>query len=253
MTIENLEIERQKFGEISTIKYYQLDSVTPPHEAYLRRAEARMFQLRQYHMISQSYILPIPFFCQIYHLLNLKHLESVHSLSLNGLKISNVSQYEDTAIGGSIKFQTTLDASLNLLRIWRHPVVEVELVLHTPYTIELKIPLYKDRKIHIIFNVLPLGKDVHELFIDIYSNLVFPKPILQILLHFASYLTLFEDMPYLRRLANGSFHRLIHAAKASNQETMQLFNRFVDLYGSIQEQSLSTGAIELHPLSIPSG
>jgi hypothetical protein len=252
MKIENLEMERLKFGEISTIKHYQLDSVTPPHEAYLRRSEARMFQLRQYHMISQSYILPIPFFCQIYHLLNLKHLETVHGISLYGLKISNVSQYEATAIGGSIKFQTTLDPFPNLLRIWRHPVVEVELALHTPYTIELKIPLYRDGKIHIIFNILPLGKDMHELFIDIYSNLVFPKPILQILLHFASCLTLFEDMAYLHKLANRNFHSLIHSAQVSNQETMQLFNRFVDLYGSVQEQALSWGADELHPLSIPS-
>jgi hypothetical protein len=203
-------------------------------------------------MISQSYILPIPYFYQIYHLLNLKHLEAFHSLSLRGLKISNVSQFEATAVGGSIKFQTTLDPSPNLLRIWRHPVIEVELVLHTPYTIELKIPLYKDRRIHIIFNVLPLGNDTHEFFIDIYSNLVFPKPILKIFLHLASCFTLFEDLPYLHKLANGNFHRLIHSAKVSNQETMQLFNRFVDLYGSFQDQSLSMGAIELRPLSIPS-
>jgi hypothetical protein len=63
-----------------------------------------MLQLRKDHIISQAYILPIPYLCQIYHLLNIKHLETVHKFSLKGLRISNVSQIETTPIGGSIKF-----------------------------------------------------------------------------------------------------------------------------------------------------
>ena len=113
----------------------------------------------------QEYFLPIPYFCQIYHLLNLKHLESVHSFSLSSLKVIDVSQLEATTIGGIIKFQTVIDSSSNMLSILRQPTIEVELTLHTPYTIELNIPVYNGKKIVVIFNILPLGNDEHKLFI----------------------------------------------------------------------------------------
>jgi hypothetical protein len=251
MTAANVEIESLNVKSISTLKYYQLSSVTPPHAVYLRRTEARMLQLKQYHKISQEYILPIPYLCQVYHLLNLKHLELVHNVSLKGLKVGNVSKFEQTTSGGSVKFKTTLNHSVNILRMWRQPVVEAELTLHTPYTIELTVPVYKGRKITIIFNMLPLGDNIHKLFIDIYSDLVFPKPILQLILHCASCITLFEDLPYLHKLANGNLRRKVKSSKISNCDTMQLFKRFVDLYGSSLEQPESIGAIELRPRSVP--
>lgn len=198
---------------------------------YRRQTETRMLQLKQYHTICQEYVLPVPYLCQIYHLLDLKHLEVVHGFSLKGLKIGNVGRFEATKTGGSIKFQTILVSSFNLLRIWRQPVVEVELTLHNPYTIELNVGIYKNRKITVLFNVLPLGEREHKLRIDIYSNVGIAKPALQVLLHFASCLTLFEDLPYLRKLAQKSPRRLLKSAHRSQCQTMQLFNRFVDLYG----------------------
>jgi hypothetical protein len=245
----NVESESLNAKSMSTLKYYKLSSQTPPHAVYLQQTEARMLQLEKYHMISQEYVLPIPYLCQIYHLLNLKHLELVHNLSLKGLKVGNVSKFEKTKIGGSVKFKTTLNRSLNILRMWRQPVVEAELTLHTPYTIELTVPIYRGRKIAIIFNILPLGDNIHKLFIDIYSDLGFPKPILQIFLHCASCLTLFEDLPYLRRLAKGNLHRRFRSCGFANRDTMQLFKRFVDLYGSSLEQPESIGAVELRPIS----
>ncbi|NJO78462.1 MAG: hypothetical protein HC827_08000 [Cyanobacteria bacterium RM1_2_2] len=243
----SLEFESLSAADISTLKYYKLESIEPPHEAYLHKAEIRMLQLAKYHLISQEYVLPIPYLCQIYHLLNLKHLESIHSLSLNGLKIVKVSQFETTTIGGAIRFQTILNSPLNLLRIWRQPAVEVELILHTPYTIELSIPIYNGKNITVIFNVLPLSQNNHKLFIDIYCNVVFPKPLLQVLLHLASGLTLLEDLPYLRKLSEGKIHRSGKVGKGSYPETMQLFERFADLYGSSLEQPQSAGATELRP------
>jgi len=206
-----------------------------------------MLQLEKYHLISQEYLLPIPYLCQIYHLLNLKHLESIHSLSLNGLKIIDVSQFEKTAIGGVIRFQTVLESPLNLLRIWRQPIVEVELTLHTPYTVELSIPIYGNKNITVIFNILPMSDNDHKLFIDIYSNVIFPRPLLQIVLHLASSLTLLEDLPYLRKLAKGKIHRSSKVDQGSHH-TMQLFERFAELYGSSLEQPQSSGATELLPM-----
>jgi hypothetical protein len=248
MNTSPVEIDSLNVKSMSTLKYYKLSSIAPPHEGYLDQTKARMLQLKKYHKISQEYILPIPYLCQVYHLLNLKHLENVHNLSLNGLKVGNVSQFEETTSGGSVKFKTTLERSLNVLRMWRQPIVEAELTLHTPYTIELAIPIYRGRKITIIFNILPLGDNAHKLFIDIYSDLEFPKPILQLVFHCAACVTLVEDLPYLYKLANGDLSRRVKSRGVSNRDTMQLFKRYVDLYGSSLEQPNSLGAVELSPL-----
>ena len=204
-------------------------------EGYLCPTQAHKSDLKKRHMISQEYILPFPYLCQIYHLLSLKHLETVHKFSLNNLKVINVSDMQATDFGGIIKFETILDSSINALKIWRQPIVEVDLILHNPYTVELSIPVYNNRRIIVIFHVFPLTETEHQFFIDIYSDLEWPKPILQIILHFAACLTLFEDLPYLRTLADKNVERLFNLNRASNHETMWLFKRFVELYGSTGE------------------
>lgn len=215
---------------------YQPDSLQPQGQAYVQKARARMLELQSQHMISQEYVLPYPYLCQIYHLLNLKHLETIHSFSLNNLRVIQVNHLEPTQIGGKVKFQTVLDSPFNVLRIWRQPIVEVDLTLLTPYTVELSIPVYNDKRITVIFNALPLSDDEHQLFIDIYSDLGWPKPLLQVLLHFASCLTLFEDLPYLSKLAEKNIDRLVSLSKVSNQDTTWLLRRFAHLYGSRQHQ-----------------
>jgi hypothetical protein len=245
MTMTKVRTKSSQAKSVSTIKYYKLDAIAPPEEAYLHHTEGRMLQLNRHHIISQSYVLPVPYLCQVYHLLNLKHLESVHNFSLKGLKIGNIGRVEPTATGGSLKFETTLNPSLNILKIWRQPIVEVELTLHTPYTIELSIPVYHGRKMTIVFNILPLGDNAHKLFIDIYSAIVFPKPVLQMLLHVASYLTLFEDMSYLRKLANRNLSHKFANTTVSNHKTMQLLKRFVELYGCNLERPKSIQTTDL--------
>jgi len=214
------------------LNFNQPESASPQHQIYTGITKSRMTELQAYHMISQEYIFPFPYLCQIYHLLNLKHLEEVHHFSLSNLKIINVSDFQPTTIGGAMKFQTILESSFNTLRIWRQPLVEVDLILHTPYTVELNIPAYNNKKIVVIFNVLPLNATEHKLFIDIYSNLSWPKPILQTILHFAACLTVFEDLPYLRKLAEKNLDRIVRRSRIPDHDTMQLFKRFAELYGS---------------------
>lgn len=217
--------------DLNTLQSYRPNSNLNQHQRDLCTvAQLRMLELQEYHLISQEYILPFPYICQIYHLLNLKHLEKVHNFSLGNLKVLQVSNFHPTSVGGRIKFQTTLDSQVNVLRIWRKPTVEVELVLHTPYTVELQIPVHRDKIVAVIFNVLPLSSSEHKLFIDIYSNLEWPKPLLQILLHFAACLTLFEDLPYLRKLAQRNINRLVNTDRVLDRK-MWLYQRFVDLYG----------------------
>lgn len=246
---------KETTAEIQELAAEQLDLATVARPAgiesvyrsYLNQTGARMYQLKKHHTIRQEYIIPVPYLCQMYHLLNLKHLEVVHGFSLKGLKIGNISKFETTSTGGTIEFQTTLVSSLNVLRIWRQPVVNVELTLHNPYTIELNVGIYRNQKITVMFNILPLGDREHKLFIDIYSNAGIAKPLVQVLLHVASCLTLFEDLPYLRKLAEKNPRRLVRSAKGSKCKTMQLFNRFVDLYGSNLEQPPILNAVKLKP------
>jgi hypothetical protein len=193
--------------------------------------ESRMDELKEHHLISQRYFFPFPYLCQIYHLLNLKHLENVHTFSLSNLEILKVSHFQSSEVGGTIKFETILRSPLNILRLWRQPIVEVDLILHDPYTVELKIPIYRQKQVTVLFNVIPLQNRGHELFIDIYSSLSRFKPLLKLVFHCASCLTVLEDLPYIRKLAERNLKRLVELNKVSNHETMQLFKRFTELYG----------------------
>lgn len=231
-------------SDTETLPSYEFNFDPYEIELYKGIVGNRMLELQEQHMIRQEYILPFPYLCQIYHLLNLKHLETIHSFSLNNLKVVKVSHFQPTSNGGTIKFQTVLDSPINPLRIWRQPIVEVQLILHTPYTVELSIPVYNNKHITVLFNALPLSNNEHKLFIDIYSNLEWPKPILQLLLHFASSLTLFEDLPYLRKLGSRNIQGLVNLSKVSNHETMWLMRRFADLYGGKKEPAQLTGGIE---------
>lgn len=227
-------------GNIVALQSYQVGSNSQQSEAHLSTAQGRMLELQEQHLISQEYNLPVPYLCQIYHLLNLKHLEKIHDFSLNSLKVIDVSHFQPTASGGIVKFQTILDSPVNPLRLWRQPIVEVDLTLHTPYTVELSIPVYNNKKIIVIFNALPLSNTEHKFLVDIYSDIGWPKIFLQILLHVAASLTLFEDLPYLSRLADRNIYRLVNLNKVSDHKTMWLYRRFVDLYGSSMDLTHSS-------------
>ncbi|PSF36247.1 hypothetical protein C7H19_13650 [Aphanothece hegewaldii CCALA 016] len=205
------------------------DDVLPLGDIHLQKAKTRMAELQQYHVIRQLYILPFSFICQIYHLLNLKHLETVHSLSLGNLKVIDVNGCYSTSTGGSLTFNTALSSPLSILKIWRQPTVQVELTLHTPYTVELSIPVYQDKKMIVLFNAFPLNSNKHIFLVNIYSNLQWPKFLLSSLLHIASFLTVYEDLPYLKKLSQ---RNLLKSNQTPSHQTMWLYKRFVELYAS---------------------
>jgi len=236
-------------SDAETLPAYNLDRTYDVENGFTA-TQARMQELQKFHLIRQEYILPFPFLAQIYHLLNLKHLEDIHSFSLNNLRVIQVSDFQSTSIGGVIKFQTILESSLNALRIWRQPIVEVDLILHSLYTIELSIPVYANKRIIVLFNVFPVSENEHKLFIDIYSDLGWFKPLLQLPLHIASCLTLFEDWSYLQALSDRNLYRVVQSGKVSSHETMQLFQRFVDLYGSKMKPESVTELLPGHPKSV---
>ncbi|MDX2240627.1 MAG: hypothetical protein NW224_08090 [Leptolyngbyaceae cyanobacterium bins.302] len=223
--IENFStIEQLEGGKLNPNLYRDHD--------YFSTTKARMLELKDYHVISQLHLLPFPYLSQIYHLLNLKHLETVHSTSLGSLRVLNVCSVESTRLGGSVKFRTTLNSPINALKIWRKSIVDVELTLHTPHTIELKVPVYGGKTMIVLFNVFPVTETAHEFLIDIYTDLPYPKFLLRIVLHLASLFTLYEDLPYLKQLSERGIEKLFNPARASSHQTMWLFNRFVSLHAS---------------------
>jgi hypothetical protein len=216
---------------VSAIGSYQENfNLEENHRGYLQSTQARMLALQDQHLVGQRYILPFSYLSQIYHLLNLKHLEKIHAFSLNNLKVTSVNYVDRTEVGGTIRFQTRLDSPFNILRMWREPSVEVDLTLHNPYTVELSIPVYGDKRIIVIFNVLPLSEKEHYFLLDIYSNLNWFKPLLRFILHIGAALTLFEDLPYLRQLDRRNLPLLIESNKVSQHETMQLFRIYAALH-----------------------
>lgn len=178
----------------------------------------------------QSYRLPYPFICQIYHLLNLKHLEDVHRLSLGNLKITKIGHFHKTQKGGQLRFRTMLDSPFNVLRLWRNHSVDVDLTIHAPHQIELKVPVYRQKHIRVLFSVIPLGHAAHQLRIQIFSNLRWPREFLRAVFLLASSLTLLEDLPYLNQLAKRNRTSFHHAAHGQSSQAMQLFQRYVHLY-----------------------
>jgi hypothetical protein len=192
---------------------------------HLQITRKRMQEIQDYHVISQTHVLPYSYLCQIYHLLNLKHLETVHNFSLGSLRVVGVSQASATDTGGYIKFQTVLDSPFNILRMWRQPVVEVELTLHSRYTVELSIPAYAGKRMIVLFNSFPIEENLHELSINIYTDLRWPRPVMQFCLHLASLMTLYEDLPYLKNISKNVEH-LFRANRNINHEAMWLIKRF---------------------------
>lgn len=180
----------------------------------------------------QNYRLPFSHRCQIYHLLNLKHLEEIHSFSLGNLKVTEVSHFQETQTGGAMRFKTVLDSPTNILRMWRDPSVEVDLILHTPYQIELKVPVYNQKHIHVLFEVLPITSNEHQLSVKMFSDLGWPHTVMRAILIIAASLTLLEDLPYLSRLSNINLARSRHSDRdALSTPNMQLFQRYLRLYG----------------------
>ncbi|WOD41657.1 hypothetical protein [Nodosilinea sp. E11] len=186
------------------------------------------------YIAQQTYRLPFPYLCQVYHLLNVQHLEDIHRFSLGNLKVIRINQFQKTQTGGKIRFETMLDSPFNVLRLWRNPVVEVELTIHSPHQIELKVPAYGEKFIRVLFSVVPLSTTEHQLSIHMFSNLAWPKELLKAMLIVASSLTLLEDLPYLNHLARRNYDQLFSQtlAKRRSNQAMQLFHRYVDLHNS---------------------
>jgi len=121
----------------------------------------------------------------------------------------------------------------------------VDLILHTPYQIELKVPVYNEKHIHVLFNVWPLNQNEHQLSVKMFSDLGWPNTVMKAILIIAASLTLLEDLPYLSQLSTINLGRSRHPDKeALKTPGMQLFQRYLRLYqGHWENAKLSPAQI----------
>ncbi len=206
----------------------------------------------QEHFLSQEYILPGSYWTNMFHTLNPLHLNHVHKITQNGIKVTEVTQYKETIKGGILTFTSVMDQIpglitdiqktikyipiLNLLNKYidmlRRPAFTSQLILHGPYTTELYIPSEKYYT-SIVFYVHPIEENKCKLFIDFYSNLPIPKICKFILFQIITPIVVWEDKVYLLKLSqkDPEFFRKIRR-KVPDNHFLRLSHRFIELYGS---------------------
>jgi hypothetical protein len=224
--IPKILLDNENFAQLDTIgqmTYLTLAQLPPESITAFR---AHIEALEPYHILSKEWTLPFSHWVQLYHLMNISHLEHVHEDTLNNLAIGDVVDTIETQNGGIITFITNIKPSL--ISLFRKPQNIVSLELLSPFTISLTIPQSPDIQTTVLFNTLPIREDKHVLFVDIYSNLEIPKSILKPAMQLATSLTVMEDIPYYENLAKQDIRNVIRRTK-DNPE-MYLYKRYSQLY-----------------------
>lgn len=210
------------------------------------------YMINKEHFLSKDYILPGSYWTNMFHTLNPLHLNHVHKITQNGIKVTEVTQYRETEMGGILTFASVMDQIpglitdiqkiikyipiINLLNKYidmlRRPAFTSQLILHSPYTTELYIPADKYYT-SIVFYVHPIEQNKCQLFIDFYSNLPIPKICKYILFQIITPIVVWEDKVYLLKLSqkDPEFFTKIRR-KVPDNHFLRLSQRFIELYGS---------------------
>lgn len=218
----------------------------------LKSESKQKYIVSQEHFLSKEYILPGSYWTNMFHTLNPLHLNHVHKITQNGIKVTEVTEYKETERGGILTFTSVMDQIpglitdiqkiikyipiLNLLNRYidmlRRPAFTSQIILHGPYTTELYIPSEKYYT-SIVFHVHPIEQNKCKLLIDFYSNLPIPKICKFILFQIITPIVVWEDKVYLLKLSqkHPEFFRKIRR-KVHDRHFLRLSQRFIELYGS---------------------
>ncbi|MGD1913276.1 MAG: hypothetical protein ACFB2X_21225 [Rivularia sp. (in: cyanobacteria)] len=120
----------------------------------LKSESKQKYIVSQEHFLSKEYILPGSYWTNMFHTLNPLHLNHVHKITQNGIKVTEVTEYKETERGGILTFTSVMDQIpglitdiqkiikyipiLNLLNRYidmlRRPAFTSLIILHVPYT-----------------------------------------------------------------------------------------------------------------------
>lgn len=201
--------------------------------------------------LTQEYFLPGSYWTNMFHTLNPLHLNHVHKITQNGIRVVKVNQCIETESGGILTFTSVMEqipgmiADIQLILRYlpllnrlnkyidmlRRPNFISQLILHGPHTVELCIPTEKYYT-SFVFNIYSLDQDKCQLCIDFYSNLPIPKIFKWVLFQLITPIVVWEDKTYLKQLAKKGpeFFRTIRR-QVHDTHFLRLSHRFIELYG----------------------
>ena len=200
----------------------------------LLQFEERIQSLEHNHIMQLEKNLDFNWLVQIYHLMNVNHLEVFHNVSLNGLSVEEIIDFRPTNVGGTISFKTISKSALGFIRLFRGKESVVKLTMHSALTIELNLEVGDNKTYTVLFNVLPLSANRHKLFVDIYGTKkpnIASKTILGLVLKIASLITINEDMDYYEKLGKRDLANIIAYDRTQTPNKSSLIHRFFQVYG----------------------
>lgn len=188
-----------------------------------------------YTLSGVSYDLNYNWLVEMYHLMSLDHIKSTHFLTLRGFSVDEVVEANQNSSISEMIYKVSLPDSLVLFKD-KTPTIKkslVSLTLFSAFTVGMQININSNWSFLILFNVLPTGVKSHRLFVDFYSSKKLnPLFLLDPLLKLVSWVTIMEDLEYLKVLSKGSIFGNAGNAKKENVplENNWLIKRFKFLY-----------------------
>lgn len=234
--------------QIGELMYASLSAEIPNR---VTRMKAYLERIAYDHFFSTSYDLPGSYWANMFHLLNPMHENSIHTFTLDGIKVERVIDYRETMYGGEQTLLSVLTKPSNIQRLCRRmdkdPLLkhvskyinvlrrdsfQSKSILHGPYTVEQRIQLTESSYTSILFTLSPLGPDKCRLFIDFYSNFNVPHKLKWFLFHLITPVVVWEDRKYMRYLASkGEFFFGKVRREVPATHFLKLHQRFLELYG----------------------
>lgn len=217
----------------------------------LGRLKAYVELIARDRFFSTECTLPGSYWVNMFHGLNPQHLNYVHKITQNGIKFIRVVDYQETNDGGVLRFVSDMDqiAGIESLKgrmrkdpllrylvgyvdLFRRKQFVSELILHGPFTFELRIPSPKQKYVSFIFTLQPLPDEVCKLYIDFYSNFGIPQAINWFFFHLVTPIVILEDTFHLKELKKKGpeFFRYIRRP-VPETHFLKLHQRFLELYG----------------------
>ena len=234
--------------QIGDLLYASLSAEIPGRVA---RMKAYLELIGHDRFFSTSYVLPGSYWANMFHLLNPTHENSIHTFTLDGIKVDQVVDYRETMYGGEQTLRSVLTKPSKIQRLCRRmdkdPLLKhvskyinvlrkdafySRSILHGPYTVEQRIQLTESSYTSILFTLSPISTSQCRLFIDFYSNFNVPHKLKWFLFHLITPVVVWEDREYMVRLARkGEFFFKQIRQEVPETHFLKLHQRFLELYG----------------------
>jgi hypothetical protein len=217
---------------------------------YLLTLQKYLDKISADRFFSTQCVLPGSYWVNMFHGLNPQHLNYVHKITQNGIKFIKITDYQNTEYGGIIKFLSNMEQlpALDSLKknLYRDPLLKhlvkyldmfrresfvSELILHGPFSFEMRIPSPAGQYVSFVFTTKPLSDEKCKLYIDFYSNFPIPQSINWFFFHLVTPIVIMEDTVHLKELKSKGveFFKTIRQP-VPDTHFLRLHQRFLELW-----------------------